>query len=54
MILEPVQELEHARLRRPLQASVVHVLQPKPHARAQSPLEVIENSLRRLVASCLR
>jgi len=54
MLLKPVQELEHTRLRRPLQAGIVHILQPKPHARAQRPLEVIKDSLRTSVALRLK
>jgi hypothetical protein len=51
MLLEPIQELEYTRLGRPLQARVVNVLHPKPHACSQAPLEVIKDSLQSSVTS---
>ena len=43
VLSEPVQELEHACLGRPLQTRVVHVLQPEPHIRSLTPLKVFKN-----------
>ena len=45
MLLEPFQELKHTRLGCPFEARVIHILQSEPHARAQSPLEIIKDSL---------
>lgn len=44
MLFEPVQKLENARLGRPLQTCIIHVLQSEPHACAETPLKIVLRS----------
>jgi hypothetical protein len=44
MFPEPIQELEHTRLRRPTQVLIIHILQSKPNTRPLKPLKVIKDS----------